>query len=79
MHEQDGIKKVYSGTIVEAEYIVDLLDESGISSMLQNRLNETIPMGYPENAAFVFVSEQDYGQAITLVEEYLKSSIEDNG
>ena len=78
MHEQDGIKKVYSGTIVEAEYIVELLDESGIGAMVRNMLDETIPLGYPEHAAFVFVAEQDFGQAAVLVEEYLKSVKEDN-
>ena len=74
MSEYDGIKRVYTGSLVEAEYIVELLDERGIGAMIKNPMDETIPMGLPETSVQVFVAEHDYAHAFQIIEQYKKSA-----
>lgn len=74
MNEHDGIKRVYTGSVIEAEYIVELLEESNIGAMVKNPMDETIPMGLPESAVQVFVAEHDFAKAVQIIEQYRKSA-----
>lgn len=69
--EKDGIKHVYTGSKVEAGYIRELLEESGISSLSRNTLDDVLPTGYPEDAVLVYVAEHDHEKAMKIINKYL--------
>lgn len=77
MQEQDGIKRVFTGSLVEAEYIIELLEENSIEAMLRNTLEESMIAGWasgaPEDAALIFVEEHNFDKAKQLIEDYKKS------
>ncbi|HOW26002.1 MAG TPA: DUF2007 domain-containing protein [Bacteroidales bacterium] len=80
MEEQAGIKRVYTGSIVEATYLMELLQENGIEAMLRNTLEESIIAGWasgaPEDSALIYVTENHYEQALNIIQEYQKENIE---
>ena len=80
MEEQAGIKRVYTGSIVEATYLIELLQENGIEAMLRNTLEESIIAGWasgaPEDSALIYVTENHYEQALNIIQEYQKENIE---
>jgi hypothetical protein len=77
MNENDDLKRVFTGSFVEAQFIASLLEENGIGALVRNTLEESLIAGWasgaPEDAGLVFVSEQHLDQAKILIEEYLKS------
>lgn len=77
MEEKEGIKRVYTGSLVEAEYLMEILKENGIESMLRNTLSESMIAGWasgaPEDAALIFVTDDHYEKATQIVQEYLRS------
>jgi hypothetical protein len=81
MEEQEGIKRVYTGSIVEAEFLITVLKENGIEAMLRNTLEESTIAGWasgaPEDAAMLFVTENHYKKALKAIEEYFKSTGEE--
>ncbi|MBP6977187.1 MAG: DUF2007 domain-containing protein [Bacteroidales bacterium] len=76
MEEQVEIKHVYTGSIVEATYLMELLQENGIEAMLRNTLEESVIAGWasgsPEDAALIFVTENHYDLALKIINEYLQ-------
>jgi len=76
MEEQEGIKRVYTGSIVEAGYLIELLHENGIDAMLRNTLEESVIAGWasgaPEDSALIYVTENHYDLALKIITEYLK-------
>jgi hypothetical protein len=77
MSEQDGIKRIFTGSPVEARYICELMDEAGIGVMLRNTLNESLIAGWasgsPEDAVRVFVADHDFDKAMKIVDDYKNS------
>lgn len=77
MTEQDGIKHVYTGSNLEAKYILELLEENGISGMLRNTLRESVIAGWasgaPDDAGLIFVTDHEYDQAKKIIDAYLSS------
>ncbi|HNS18057.1 MAG TPA: DUF2007 domain-containing protein [Bacteroidales bacterium] len=80
MEEQEGIKRVYTGSIVEAEYLIEILRKNGIEAMLRNTLEESVIAGWasgsPEDAALIYVTENHLVRASEIISEYLKESKE---
>ncbi len=78
MEEQEGIKRIYTGSIVEAEFLMEVLRENGIEGMLRNTLEESIIAGWasgaPEDSALIYVTESNYDKAIGIIREYLDES-----
>lgn len=76
MEELVGIKRVYTGSIVEANYLLELLRENGIEAMLRNTLEESIIAGWasgsPEDSALIYVTENHYDLALKIINEYLQ-------
>lgn len=76
MEEQAGIKRIYTGSIVEATYLMELLQENGIEAMLRNTLEESIIAGWasgaPEDSALIYVTEDHYDLALNIINEYLQ-------
>ena len=77
MSDQDGLKNVFTGSVLEADYIKTLLEESGIGAMVRNTMGESMVAGWvsgaPEDSGLVFVTESHEQEARKIIEEYLKS------
>ncbi len=78
MTDHDGIKLVFTGSSIDANYIKSILEDNGIGTMIRDSLKEStiasFASGSPENACRVFVSEDHEQAAEKLIEEYLKSN-----
>lgn len=77
MNEQEDLKRVFTGSFVEAQFVSSFLEENGIGALVRNTLEESIIAGWasgsPEDAGLVYVAESHEERAKTLVQEYLRS------
>jgi hypothetical protein len=77
MKEHDDLKCVFTGSVLEADFIKSLLEENGIAAMVRNTLEESLVAGWasgsPGDAGLVYVIENHEKEAKRLIEEYLKS------
>lgn len=62
---------VFVGTMINATYLKEILEQNGIKCIVRDFLNESSIAGYAaastENAAKVFVDELDYERAEEIV------------
>ena len=77
MNNQEELVQVYTGSVVESNYIKELLEENGIGALVRNTLSESMVAGWasgaPEDAALVFVAKHHVASAKLIIEEYKKS------
>jgi hypothetical protein len=77
MKDNENLKLVFTGTVVEASFLKSLLEENGIGALLRDTLNESIVAGWvsgaSDDAGLLFVAEQHEDEASQLIAEYLKS------
>jgi hypothetical protein len=77
MNDQDGLVNVFTGSVLEADYIKSLLEESGIGAMVRNTMGESLVAGWvsggPEDAGLVYVIENHEEEAKRIIEEYLSN------
>jgi hypothetical protein len=77
MIDHEGLKNVFTGSVLEADFIKSMLEESGIGAMVRNTMGESIVAGWvsggPEDAGLVYVTESHEQEAKKIIEEYLKS------
>ena len=77
MSDNENLKNVFTGSVLEADFIKSLLEESGIGAMVRNTLGESLVAGWvsggQEDAGLVFVIESHEEEARKIIEEYLKS------
>jgi len=75
MNDQDDLKNVFTGSVLEADFIKSLLEESGIGAMVRNTMGESLVAGWvsggPEDAGLVYVIESHEQEAKRIIEEYL--------
>ena len=75
------IKKVYSGSVVDAEYIGSVLENNGIQFLIRNFKEESLCAGWAANTiqgdASVYVFEKDYDKAMLLLDEINASEWEE--
>ncbi len=68
------LQNVYTGSIVEARYLVDLLQENNIGSILRDTLSESVIAGWgsgsPEDSAIIQVEASFAEKAVKIIEEY---------
>jgi hypothetical protein len=80
MNDNEDLKRVFTGSLVEANFIASLLEENGIGALVRDTLNESIIAGWasgsPEDAGLVFVSESHAEKAAALIKDYLKKKNE---
>lgn len=73
----EDIQLVYTGSLIEANFIVELLDENNIGSILRDSMSESLVAGWAsgsqEDAAQIYVEAEMSDEAKSLIEEYLKS------
>lgn len=78
---ENEIKIVYSGSLVNAEFIGSVLDENGIQSLIRNFQEESLLAGWAANVikgdASVYVFTKDYDRAMLLLDEIKGSEIEE--
>ena len=67
------IKRVYSGSIINAEYIGSVLDNNGIQFLIRNFQEESLVAGWAagtiQGDASVYVFDKDYDKAMLLLDE----------
>jgi hypothetical protein len=77
MNEHDDLKNVFTGSVLEADFIKSMLEENGIGAMVRNTLGESLVAGWasgaPDDAGLVYVIENHEEEAKKLIEEYLNS------
>ena len=74
------IKKVYSGSVVDAEFIGSVLADNGIQFLIRNFQEESLVAGWAagviQGDASVFVFEKDYDKAMLLLDEINAAEME---
>jgi hypothetical protein len=77
MNDKEDLKNVFTGSVLEADYIKSLLEESGIGAMVRNTMGESVVAGWvsgaPEDAGLVYVIASHEKEAKKIIQEYLKS------
>ncbi len=78
MEKQENLKRVFTGSVIEAQFVKSYLKDNNINALLRNTMNESIIAGWvsgaPEDAGLVFVFEDDFDKAMVLIEKYRSSS-----
>lgn len=74
------IKRVYSGSVVDAEFIGSVLADNGIQFLIRNFQEESLVAGWAagviQGDASVFVFEKDYDRAMLLLDEINAAEME---
>lgn len=77
MQDDDDLKLVFTGTVVEAGFLKSILEENGIGALMRDTLNESIVAGWvsgsPDDAGLLYVAAEHEEAARKLVNEYLTS------
>jgi hypothetical protein len=76
---ENELKKIYSGSLVNAEFIGSVLEQNGIQFLIRNFQEESLVAGWAANTiqgdASVFVFNKDYDRAMLLLDEIDESEI----
>lgn len=74
------IKRVYSGSVINAEYIGSVLANNGIQFLIRNFQEESLCAGWAactiKGDASVYVFEKDYDKAMLLLDEINAADLE---
>ena len=74
------IKRVYSGSVVDAEFIGSVLADNGIQFLIRNFQEESLVAGWAASTiqgdASVLVFEKDYDKAMLLLDEINAAEME---
>jgi hypothetical protein len=77
MNEKDDLKRVFTGSVIEAKFVASLLEENGIGALVRNTMEESIIAGWAsgaqEDAGLVYVAEYHVDKAKEIIEQYLKT------
>lgn len=75
------IKLIYSGSLVNAEFIGGALEENGIEFLIRNFQEESLAAGWAANTikgeASLYVFAKDYDTAMRLLDELQKAETTD--
>lgn len=77
---ENEIKRIYSGSLVNAEFIGSVLEDNDIEFLIRNFQEESLVAGWAANTikgdASVYVFEKDYEKAMLLLDEIEASEME---
>ena len=77
---ENEIKSIYSGSLVNAEFIGSVLEQHGIEFLIRNFQEESLCAGWAANTikgeASVFVFNEDYDKAMLLLDEINAAEME---
>ncbi|MBP5797017.1 MAG: DUF2007 domain-containing protein [Bacteroidales bacterium] len=75
------LKRIYSGSVVDAEFIGSVLEDNDIQFLIRNFQEESLVAGWAANTikgdASVFVFEKDYEKSMSLLAEIEASEMEE--
>ena len=78
---ENEIKKVYTGSYMNAEFIGSVLEENDIRFLIRNYQQESLVAGWAANVikgeASVYVFSEDYDKAMLLLDDINESEIEE--
>ena len=78
---ENEIKRIYSGSLVNAEFIGSVLADNDIQFLIRNFQEESLLAGWAANTikgeASVYVFEKDYEKAMLLLDEIEASEMEE--
>ncbi|MCQ2302880.1 MAG: DUF2007 domain-containing protein [Bacteroidales bacterium] len=77
---EDKITQVFSGTLVEVEFIAQIMDDNGIEYLIRDQERESRIAGWvadiiPQKQCSLFVFERDYDVAMNLIEEISQAEL----
>ena len=79
---ENELKKVYTGSYMNAEFIGSVLDQNNIRFLIRNYQQESLVAGWAANVikgeAAVYVFSEDYDKAMLLLDDINASEIEEN-
>lgn len=79
---ENELKKVYTGSYMNAEFIGSVLDQNDIRFLIRNFQQESLVAGWAANVikgeAAVYVFSEDYDKAMLLLDDINASEIEEN-
>jgi hypothetical protein len=75
MNEHENLKSVFTGSVLEADFIKSLLEENGIGAMVRNTMDESLVAGWvsggQQDSGLVYVIENHEEEAKRIIREYL--------
>ena len=78
---ENELKRIYSGSLVNAEFIGSVLEQNDIQFLIRNYQEESLVAGWAANTikgdASVFVLDKDYDRAMQLLDEIQELEIEE--
>ena len=78
---ENEIKRIYSGSLVNAVFISSILDENGICFLIRNFQEESLCAGWAactiKGDASVYVFEKDFEKAMQLLNEINAAEMEE--
>ena len=78
MENKENLKRVFTGSVIEAQFVKRYLKDNNINALLRNTLNESMIAGWasgaPGDAGLIFVFEDDFDKAMVLIEKYQSNS-----
>lgn len=73
------IKRIYSGSVIDAEFIGSVLEDNDIQFLIRNFQEESLVAGWAANTikgeASVYVFDEDYDKAMLLLDEIQASEM----
>lgn len=79
---ENQLKRIYSGSVVNAEFIGSVLEQNDIQFLIRNYQEESLVAGWAagtiKGEASVFVFDKDYDRAMQLLDEIQESDMETN-
>lgn len=73
------IKRIYSGSVIDAEFIGSILEDNDIQFLIRNFQEESLVAGWAANTikgdASVYVFDEDYDKAMLLLDEIQASEM----
>lgn len=77
MNEHEGLKLVFTGSLIEADFVKSLLEENGLGAMLRNTMGESLVAGWvsggQEDSGLVYVTESHEKEAKVIIEDYIRN------
>ena len=78
---ENDLKRIYSGSVIDVEFITSVLDQNGIQFLIRNYQEESLVAGWAASTikgdASVFVLDKDYDRAMLLLDEINASEMEE--
>ena len=75
------LKRIYSGSVVDAEFIGSVLEQNDIQFLIRNFQEESLVAGWAAGTikgdASVYVFDKDYDKAMLLLDEIQASEMEE--